>query len=243
MFIRMGFEVCKIAGCERRSRDGGYCNAHKYRLDHGMALEIPFRPRNANYKKGTPCSMAECGRPILAHGLCQMHYQREVKGQQLEGPAKKVAGTGRSLTADGYIRITVPRDTPNCRPLPKGNQYGSILEHRHVMQRHLGRPLRPGEQVHHKDGNRTNNAISNLELKASAHGTGITVEDGALAHIAYLETYIGLDLADRAFLERLRDKVHRGLIYSAGKDRLRTLHPPTPPSARVETVRSYVDGV
>lgn len=39
-----------------------------------------------------------------------------------------------------------------------------ILEHRHVMQSHLGRPLRRDEIVHHVDENKLNNDISNLQL-------------------------------------------------------------------------------
>lgn len=37
-------------------------------------------------------------------------------------------------------------------------------QHRHVMEVALGRALRPDEDVHHKDGNKTNNDPSNLEI-------------------------------------------------------------------------------
>lgn len=39
-----------------------------------------------------------------------------------------------------------------------------IYEHRHVMELHLGRKLLPDEIVHHKDRDRRNNNINNLEL-------------------------------------------------------------------------------
>ncbi len=41
---------------------------------------------------------------------------------------------------------------------------GNIYEHRLVMSEHLGRPLETWETVHHKDGNKINNALDNLEL-------------------------------------------------------------------------------
>ena len=39
-----------------------------------------------------------------------------------------------------------------------------IDEHRYVMEQYLGRKLSRDEVVHHKDGNKENNDIENLEL-------------------------------------------------------------------------------
>jgi 5-methylcytosine-specific restriction endonuclease McrA len=50
---------------------------------------------------------------------------------------------------------------------PEAYQY----EHRLVMEHHLGRKLSTHEFVHHRDGNRSNNDLSNLELTHSRpHG-------------------------------------------------------------------------
>ena len=43
-----------------------------------------------------------------------------------------------------------------------GGRY--VYEHRLLMEKKIGRLLRPGEIIHHKDGDRLNNNIENLEL-------------------------------------------------------------------------------
>ncbi len=44
---------------------------------------------------------------------------------------------------------------------------GYVREHRLVMEKHLGRFLEPTEIIHHKDQNRENNDLSNLELQGN----------------------------------------------------------------------------
>lgn len=45
------------------------------------------------------------------------------------------------------------------------------MQHRLVMERYLGRELRPDEVVHHKDHDKTNNNIENLELLTNSEHT------------------------------------------------------------------------
>lgn len=54
----------------------------------------------------------------------------------------------------GYVMIYDPR-TRKCMP-----------KHRYLMQKRLGRKLRPDEFVHHKDEIKTHNAPSNLEVES-----------------------------------------------------------------------------
>lgn len=60
-----------------------------------------------------------------------------------------------------------------CRtdpPHPKRNLKGLYPLHRVVMENSLGRLLLDGEDVHHKDGDKNNNNIENLEVMTkSAH--------------------------------------------------------------------------
>lgn len=70
---------------------------------------------------------------------------------------------GRQIDRDGYIRVYAP----DHFVLRKG---GYHLEHRLVMEKHIGRPLWTQECVHHKNHDRQDNRLENLEIiERSAH--------------------------------------------------------------------------
>jgi transposase-like protein len=69
----------------------------------------------------------------------------------------------------GYRKV---RLAPNDPFVGMCNSGGYVMEHRLVMARALGRPLRTKESIHHIDGNRLNNALANLELRQGQHGHG-----------------------------------------------------------------------
>ena len=67
---------------------------------------------------------------------------------------------GRAVDDDGYVLLKAPSH-------PYATKAGYVREHRLVMEKKLGRFLLPSEVVHHRDGDRANNDVANLELYRS----------------------------------------------------------------------------
>lgn len=62
-------------------------------------------------------------------------------------------------------------------------------EHHIVMEKKIGRPIRRGETVHHKNGIRSDNDPDNLELWTSRHGKGQRVSDRVENSLSFLREY------------------------------------------------------
>lgn len=63
----------------------------------------------------------------------------------------------------GYYYVTTTPPHPHGEKRDDRNKKYIYL-HRAVIENHLGRYLKPEEQVNHKDGDKSNNNLSNLEL-------------------------------------------------------------------------------
>lgn len=83
-----------------------------------------------------------------------------IKARDNKGKNNAVWNGGVKYEDDGYVLIWVPEH-------PYANSQGYVREHRLVMEKHIGRYLESGEVVHHKNKNRKDNRIDNLQLLSS----------------------------------------------------------------------------
>jgi len=67
---------------------------------------------------------------------------------------------GRHVAPNGYVKVLMPDHH-------LADSKGYVYEHRIVAENLLGRKLLPGEIVHHIDGNKQNNSLSNIQVEPS----------------------------------------------------------------------------
>ena len=91
-----------------------------------------------------------------------MHYSRWRRHGSPHITVNNPRGTGW-ITKRGYKKICID-----------SRQY---LEHRLVMENKLGRKLLTSEEIHHKNGVRTDNRPENLEVWSKSHPSGQRPED------------------------------------------------------------------
>lgn len=90
---------------------------------------------------------------ITCSRKCRGLYNKNIgfKPPKYKGDKHPSWKGGKGISKDGYIRVYV-------------SEYNREYEHRVVMEKYLGRKLKTNEHIHHIDGDKTNNDITNLLL-------------------------------------------------------------------------------
>lgn len=158
--------ICSIEDCGRKVHSKGHCSSHARQ----RRLGVPFSPIRDQVAWGTwvgqECSVDGCSKDAKVGGMCPPH--REIDRRRESEASPTPPGYPRPWTewkvnSQGYVHRW-----RMAKPSVKEHQY----EHRVVMEGILGRPLFPNENVHHKNGVRSDNSSGNLELWVKSQPSG-----------------------------------------------------------------------
>lgn len=146
--------LCKVEGCGRKHKAKGKCSMHYVRVQRGHPIEG---------KPPRTCKVEGCDDAHFGKGWCSKHYTRAARGQSFDMPDRWREGSpiGSTRTNQhGYteVKTAIPATWE--------------LQHRHVMEQHIGRQLHEHESVHHKNGIKSDNRIENLELWSTSQPYG-----------------------------------------------------------------------
>lgn len=189
--------ICKVEDCGRKHKGLGLCERHlgRFKAYGDPLLGGPFRKS----RNGVKCSVDGCNSRVCSNvtGYCNKHDRRflkygdpsVVKRHCFRRPkAVRHEPTPWRKDSRGYVWHYDPEN-------PNASSGGLVYQHRHVMSQFLGRSLRDGENVHHKNGNREDNRLENLELWLVGQPSGQRIEDQVAWARKILEEYG--DLVDR----------------------------------------------
>lgn len=153
-------KLCKTDCCGKAAVSLGYCETHYDRFKkYGDPLG------SAPKRTGGACGTESCKGVVVANGVCAACYGRIRKRGNTGYSKKHLARFENVIDDQGYVQVLAP-EHPNARKSKR------VPEHRLVMSKFLCRPLHKNENIHHKNGDRADNRLENLELWVTSQPTG-----------------------------------------------------------------------
>ncbi|MEK9207166.1 MAG: HNH endonuclease [Patescibacteria group bacterium] len=95
---------------------------------------------------------------------CKRCYLKELSSRKQYGSFNPIWKGGITMHSDGYIYI-------KDRSHPFSDKQGYVLEHRIVMEKHIGRYLSKNEIIHHMNEVKNDNRIENLRIMTLSEHT------------------------------------------------------------------------